>query len=282
VVSALGVFSMYALLTILKEDKINRTFIGLLGSVAFLSLLATRMVAIVFLAHYTQKGYDRHYVLVGGHPEDAVPLAEMLENIRGAVYQVRGLVTQDPGERGKTYGRWKVLGTYDEVPSLASLSPVDVFYLLPRGGRVEDYRELVEECEKIGMDIHLRLMPFERMLSKLSVHTVSGVPFLSFTTAPGRAVPLLMKRLLDVSGALALLVIFSPLYLIVSLLVKLTSRGAVIFQQERAGMNGRTFTLYKFRTMVEGAHQQRFALESKNGTETISTRRTLRNITHLP
>jgi len=72
------------------------------------------------------------------------------------------------------------------------------------------------------------------------------------------------KRLLDVVGASLILLVISPLLLVVALLVKLTSRGPAVFRQERAGMNGRVFTLYKFRTMVQGAEMDRAKLESKN------------------
>ena len=69
------------------------------------------------------------------------------------------------------------------------------------------------------------------------------------------------KRALDIVFSLALLVLLLPLMLIVALVIKLTSRGSVFFSQERAGKDGKPFTMYKFRTMREGAEEDRAFLQ---------------------
>jgi exopolysaccharide biosynthesis polyprenyl glycosylphosphotransferase len=119
----------------------------------------------------------------------------------------------------------------------------------------------------MGMTIHLRLAPFEQTISRLELTEIGGGDYLRFTTEPKSGTSLMMKRVGDFLGALIFLTLLSPVLLITALLVKLTSRGPAIFRQERAGMNGRVFTLYKFRTMVEGAEKQRQELESKNEME---------------
>ena len=72
------------------------------------------------------------------------------------------------------------------------------------------------------------------------------------------------KRLCDIIGATALLIVTAPLLLVVAVLVKLNSRGSVIFTQRRAGLGGKPFTIYKFRTMVADAESQQQKLRSKN------------------
>jgi len=264
VVSALGVLALFAILTILKEHTINRSFVGLLGVVSFLGLFSVRVAGAAFLSHYTRKGYDRHYVLIGGTHAEAVALAQALESIRGGIYQVRGFVSEEGSEPDRPLDRWKVLGSYEDIPRLAKIEPVDEVYLLPQTGTLEGCREIVERCELMGIMVHLRLAPFERVISRLSVGEVAGAEYLTFSTAPRSGMMLSVKRLIDVTGALGMLALLSPALLLVGLLVRLTSRGPAVFRQDRAGMNGRTFTLYKFRTMVEGAEQGRFTLESRN------------------
>jgi lipopolysaccharide/colanic/teichoic acid biosynthesis glycosyltransferase len=73
------------------------------------------------------------------------------------------------------------------------------------------------------------------------------------SAAAPEALTAFRKRAVDVFVAVALLVVFSPIWLLCSLLIKLTSRGPVIFRQERMGVNGRPFTVFKFRTMRIGA-----------------------------
>jgi exopolysaccharide biosynthesis polyprenyl glycosylphosphotransferase len=266
--AVLGMLALFAIVAIVKRGEVtNRSLIGIFGVTSFGCLLLTRSLALWFLAHYTQKGYDRHYVVIGSTEGEGLSLAETLEEVRGGVYQVRGLVAEDPSRTGTEVGRWKVLGGFEDLPSIASRMPIDEVYLLPSSGPLEKYLDLIRRCEAMGMTLHLRLAPFEKTISRLELAEVGGGDYLRFTTAPRSSSALFAKRLLDVVGSSVLLVILSPLILLIAVLVKLTSRGPAIFRQDRAGMNGRTFTLYKFRTMVEGAEKDRAGLEAQNEME---------------
>jgi exopolysaccharide biosynthesis polyprenyl glycosylphosphotransferase len=264
ITSAISVLALFALLTILKRYTVNRSLIGLQGLASFGVLVLFRATISTFLSHYTAKGYDRHYVLIGGAMPEAVALAESLENLPGNVYQVRGFVTESAPVPEGSLGRWKVLGKIEDVPTLATREPIDEFYLLPQSDRLDPYRPLIEQCESMGITVHLRLTSYEHLLSRMEVHAMGGVEYLMFSTVPRSALQLGLKRFLDVVGALFLLALLSPLLAIVAILVKLTSKGPAIFRQERAGMGGRSFTLYKYRTMNQGAELERAGLESKN------------------
>jgi len=74
----------------------------------------------------------------------------------------------------------------------------------------------------------------------------------------------LLKRSLDVCGSLTALVLMAPLFVGMALAVKLTSRGPVLFRQKRVGRNGRHFNLLKFRTMYDGADEQKPGLRALN------------------
>ena len=259
-----GALVLFALVTLLKRYEINRSLIGAVGVTAFAGLFASRGVLSMFLTHYTRQGYDRHYVIIAGTHPEAVSLAEYLEAFSGGVFQVRGFVSEDPAAAGREAGRWKILGATSELPAIASRMPVDEIYLLPPSGPLEQTLDLIRQCESMGISVHLRLAPFEKTISRLELVEAAGGDYLRFTTAPRSGAGLAAKRMLDVVGAFLLLVLLSPLLLVTALLVRLTSRGPAIFRQERAGMNGRTFTLYKFRTMVEGAEKDRAQLEGQN------------------
>jgi exopolysaccharide biosynthesis polyprenyl glycosylphosphotransferase len=262
--SAMGVLALYALVTIFKQYHVHRSLIGVFGITAFAALLGTRLMARSFLSHYTQKGYDRHYVVIGGTHPEAIALAEHLEGAPGAVFQVRGFVTDQPGQSSRAIGSWNVLGTYADLPSLAASMPVDEVYLLPSTGSMESHLDLVRRCESMGIVVHLRLSAFEKTLSRHELVEAAGGEYLRFTMAPRRGAALLAKHAVDVLTALVLLAALSPFLLLVALLIRLGSRGPAIFRQDRAGMNGRVFTLYKFRTMREDADRERAGLESRN------------------
>jgi len=94
---------------------------------------------------------------------------------------------------------------------------------------------------------------FKLKFSRAKQTDLGGFPLLTFESTPDRLWCLLIKRLFDaVSSGIALLVL-APIFAIIAIIIKATSKGPVFFRQKRCGLNGRTFILYKFRTMVEGA-----------------------------
>ena len=86
-----------------------------------------------------------------------------------------------------------------------------------------------------------------------ALEAAGGFAVASYWESPLRGGGATLKRVLDVALSAALLLLLSPLLLLVALAVRLTSRGPALHRQERVGLDGRTFTMLKFRTMVEGA-----------------------------
>jgi len=87
---------------------------------------------------------------------------------------------------------------------------------------------------------------------------------LTVSATPRQPVALLVKRVTDLFGSAAAIVILSPVFIIAAILIKTTSRGPVFFAQSRVGLNGRTFKLYKFRSMFRDAEEHRAALANRN------------------
>jgi exopolysaccharide biosynthesis polyprenyl glycosylphosphotransferase len=100
--------------------------------------------------------------------------------------------------------------------------------------------------------------------SKVTLEHLSHVPLLTLSTIPHDEAQLFAKRALDVIVSATLLILLSPLMLIISVLIKLTSKGPVFYRQLRCGLGGRRFNVYKFRSMVDGAEKMRADLEHLN------------------
>jgi exopolysaccharide biosynthesis polyprenyl glycosylphosphotransferase len=119
-------------------------------------------------------------------------------------------------------------------------------------------------CEEEGVKTRVMLNFFPHVTSKVHLEALHDVPLLTFTTTPQNEYLLFIKNVLDVSMAALGIVLLSPVLLTVALLVRLTSKGPVIFRQTRCGLGGRKFVLYKFRSMIEDAEESRQQLEHLN------------------
>ena len=128
----------------------------------------------------------------------------------------------------------------------------------------EQVEYVIRACELEGIEVWLIADFFSTDISRTSLDELLGRPLLIFRTAPEASWQSLVKQLLDFFGALVALVVFSPIFLIVAVAIKFTMPGPVFFRQQRSGMSGVPFTLYKFRTMVTNAEQFRHELEAMN------------------
>ncbi len=123
---------------------------------------------------------------------------------------------------------------------------------------------MLAACEREGVEAIVRPGLFSTSPHRLAVDQLGGEPVLYYraqAAAPGH---LVIKRGIDYAGAATLLVLLSPLFLLIPLVLKCTSRGPVIFRQKRAGLNGRPFTLYKFRSMHADAAARQAELAGHN------------------
>lgn len=128
-------------------------------------------------------------------------------------------------------------------------------------GQIE---QAIAVCEREGVEVWLLADFFKPQISKTSVALFLGRPVLLFRSVPASAWPLFAKQAMDSIGAFVLLLLCSPVLAAVAMGIRLTSRGPVLFRQERSGLNGRAFTMLKFRSMVTNAEQLRHELEALN------------------
>jgi exopolysaccharide biosynthesis polyprenyl glycosylphosphotransferase len=128
-------------------------------------------------------------------------------------------------------------------------------------GQIE---KAIQACELEGVEAWLVAHFFQTQLSRTSFDEFYGRPVLVFRTAPEASWQGVAKQVLDLLGGLILILLLSPVFLAAAIAVKMSSRGPVLFRQQRCGLNGQPFTMLKFRSMVTDAEQQRHELEQFN------------------
>jgi len=130
----------------------------------------------------------------------------------------------------------------------------------------EQVENAIRTCEIEGIEAWLVADFFGTQISHAHFDELLGYPLLVFRTTPETSWQGVVKQLMDFFGALLLLVLLTviPVIPLIALAIKLTSPGPVFFRQQRSGLNGSPFTLYKFRTMVTNAEQFKQELEAMN------------------
>ncbi len=136
--------------------------------------------------------------------------------------------------------------------------------LSARHAYFEQVEAAIRACELEGVEAWLVADFFKAQISRTSFDDFYGWPVLVFRSGPETSWQGVVKQLLDVFGSLALLLLLALPLAVVAVVIKVTSPGPVLFRQQRSGLNGRPFTIYKFRTMVTNAEQLKHELAAMN------------------
>ncbi len=234
------------------------------GVFIVLVLSLARILEWLVLNYLRQRGIGVDRVLIVGAGQVGLAILRNVLAQPRLGYQIVGFVDDDPARTHMDIGRYGVLGTTAELPNLLRRLKVDeVIVTLPWRAR-DKIVEIINQCEASGVRVKIVPDLFEMSLSRVVVDTVGSIPLVGVRENTIRGGNLAIKRVMDVLLTLATFLIALPLLGAIALLIKLDSSGSVIFRQARAGRGGRVFTTYKFRTMREGADEEKVTLEHLN------------------
>jgi exopolysaccharide biosynthesis polyprenyl glycosylphosphotransferase len=200
------------------------------------------------------RGTGREQLLVVGTGDVARLVLQKIQWSPYLGYDVVGLVHSDEDSPPELLGV-PVLGPADDLPELIERFEIDeVIIALPAASHEELIR-LIGLCQKRNVSVKVFPDVFEIMAAGVTVDDLGGLPMLTVRDVALRGWNLLLKRAMDIAGATVALVLFSPVMLLVSILVKLDSPGPVFFIQERVGLDGKPFPMLKFRSMRQDAER---------------------------
>jgi exopolysaccharide biosynthesis polyprenyl glycosylphosphotransferase len=128
----------------------------------------------------------------------------------------------------------------------------------------ERVEHIIQLCELEGVEAWLVADFFATQIARASFDEIFGNPLIVFRSAPETSWQMLAKQLVDFFGAFVLLLITALPMAVIAVLIKLTSKGPVMFRQQRSGLNGAPFSIYKFRTMTTNAEQFQHELAAMN------------------
>jgi len=260
---ALGGVILGAAIFVFQAKYFSRSLFGLFLGLFYLFLLAEKVGIRTFQRMARRRGFNYRNVLIVGINEGALRVADTLTEGKDFGFRVAGFIN-DFGQEYVQADRYKVLGSVDDIPEIVDREIIDeIIFALPID-RLAGCEAQLLKCEEVGTKIHIRADFAHSIFARTYLSSVSGIPILTLASTPHAAADIFFKRLMDILVSFAGLVASLPLMFIIAVLIKLESKGPVLFRQIRTGLNGRRFVLLKFRSMVHDAEHQRDALEGLN------------------
>lgn len=236
-----------------------------------------RLFIRAFLRSIRRRGYNQKHILLVGYSKAAEQYIDRIKQNPQWGYDVQGIL-DDNIARGTIYKGVKVIGSIGNLEYILPQNKLDEIAITL--GLEEYYKlsKIVAECEKSG--VHTKFIPDYGNIIPTRPYTedLLGLPVINIRYVPlSNTFNALIKRLTDIIGAVICIIIFSPVMLVSAILVKTTSKGPLIFKQERVGLHNKPFQMYKFRTMyVQTEEEERKGWTQKNDPRVTSVGRFLR------
>jgi exopolysaccharide biosynthesis polyprenyl glycosylphosphotransferase len=248
--------------------QLSRAWFILFGLFSALFLVVEKIAVRVIARYVRAKGLNYRTILIVGTGRRAIEVAKTIEGHKYWGYKILGFVS-DGHRLSNGWARYRVFGTVPELRALLEkglsvAEPIDEIVFAVTRKKLDEMKQIFLYCEELGIRARVAMNFFQNRVARIEIEELEGIPFLTFTTTPSNETQLAFKRLLDIGVSSILLVLAAPVILIAALCIKLSSPGSVLFKQKRVGLNGRSFTLYKFRTMIADAHERRSEVDHLN------------------
>ncbi|NIM99268.1 MAG: exopolysaccharide biosynthesis polyprenyl glycosylphosphotransferase [candidate division Zixibacteria bacterium] len=261
-----GTLVIYMTSILFRIQMVNPTFIAVFWTASSAIAISSRLMLRYALEQARIRGRNlRHMVIVGTNPR-AVRFARKIEEKPGLGYRIIGFVDDKwagTGEFRKT--GYALVADFNDFPAFLRDRVIhEVVIGLPVNSCYEQASRIIALCEQQGIIVRFLSSIFNLKLGRSKTEQFEDDSVITVYTGAMEGWQVLVKRMLDLSLSLILLIMLAPFFFFTALLIKITSHGPVFFIQDRVGLNKRRFRLYKFRTMIPGAEQKLSQFESLN------------------
>lgn len=156
------------------------------------------------------------------------------------------------------------LGAYSDLSNIVIKNQIKEVIIALESSDHKKIGEILNQLE--GLEVRLKIVPdmYDIMSGSVRMTSIFGLPLIEVNRSIMPQWQFVLKRLMDFSLSTLAILLLSPVYIIIAILVKLSSPGSIFFKQQRIGLHGKPFTIYKYRTMVENAESEGPQLSSSH------------------
>ena len=250
-----GLAFYFFLLYMIKEEHIARAFLGMFTLINVILCTFARMLIAQALIVVRRRGYNlKHVILVGYSRASEAYIDRIFANPQWGYY-IHGILDNNM-EIGTKYKKVPVIGSLNQLEEYLVKMSLDEIAITISINEYKQLEQIVSVCEKSG--VHTKFIPdyYSFISTRPYTEDLYGLPVINIRNVPlSNTINWVSKRLVDFIGSFIGLLICSIPMLIVAIIIRLTSKGPVIFSQIRVGKHNKTFRMYKFRSMTLQAEE---------------------------
>jgi len=247
---------LIAVINLFKRFEFSRLAFFYFCVMSIFGLISVRFFARKTLRMLRKRGYNQRFALIAGIGELGQKVLEKIELYPELGIQVIGFLTQKGEEIGKNIKNIPILGGYEDLDKILNEKEVDIFFVAISINEYDCFESLIKKVNGHLSEIKVVPGSYEFLKLRGGMDELGDLPMVSLQGSPLYGWDSVFKRTFDLILGTVVLVMIFPIMLIISLLIKLTSKGPILYKQERVGFDGRLFQMFKFRTMKKDAENE--------------------------
>ncbi|MBM4277110.1 MAG: undecaprenyl-phosphate glucose phosphotransferase [Deltaproteobacteria bacterium] len=247
---------LIGIIYLLRRFEFSRLAFLYFWAIALFGLMIIRILYRKTLKILRKRGYNQRYALIAGTGLLGKKILEKVELHPEMGIQVIGYLTRNQEEVGQRVSNIPVLGAYRDLEHILKEKKPDIFFIALPIYEYDHLGDIINELRGHSADIKVIPGAYEFLGLRGGVDELDGLPIVSLQSSPLYGWNSVFKRAFDLGFGSLILAMASPLMALIALLIKLTSKGPVLYRQERVGMDGHTFEMLKFRTMRVDAEKE--------------------------
>lgn len=259
-----GILILILLLFALKLINFSRYLLGIFYFSNIIMTSVIRITVRLILKRYRKKGYNLKHCLVIGCTDITFEFFKKVEENPQWGYNIFGIL--DDSKKESKYKEIKIIGNLSDISQILKDYYVDMVVITIDTSDYDKLGMIISECEKAGVKTNIIPYYYKYIPSRPYMDDLDGLPMIDTRHVPlDNIVRGAGKRIFDVLFSSVVLLAGSPLFMFLAIITKLTSKGPVLFKQERVGLNRQNFIMYKFRSMeVLPATEEKYRWTTEN------------------
>lgn len=248
--NVIGLMAFILYLYIMRQPDFSRLMIFVFFAINICVEVTIRNIIRECLRNMRRQGYNQKHIVMIGYSRATEQYIDRVKANPEWGYIIRGILA-DNAPRGTEYRGVKVIGRTENLTIILPENKLDEIVITLGLAEYHKLEHIVGMCEKSG--VHTKFVPDYNNIIPTKPYTedLLGMPVINIRRVPlNNVLNAFVKRCVDVFGAAVALVLFSPVMAVVSVIIKITAPGPLIYSQERIGLQNRPFRMYKFRSMV--------------------------------
>ena len=231
-----------------------------------MSLYIFRMVTYRVFKYFRANGHSIRNVIIYADDRSVKLIESMIEHKEWG-FRILMIITDSQLIRKKFGESIRIYPDKINIKNILDIDIIDEVMYCKSNINDEKLRSFIEICEEIGVTFRLKSEINSMNISNVHITHLEHIPFITFKNTPRNSFALAWKSFSEFWISFTIIFILSPIMMAVAILIKTTSSGPVIFKQERVGLRGRKFYMYKFRTMVQNAEELKEKLAALNESD---------------